>query len=235
MVQTESATGGWGVGCVVIPHRPSLNSCDHDEVMTMETRGNEARGVLSGVGWSVLNAPEHVGTVPGLYAIHASVQVWGDLGLAHREDIPLYVGKSESSLVERELGQHFAIDPSVQARTGGSTVRRSFAALLRVPLKLRAVPRNKENPERFANFGLEPEGDRVLTRWMHDHLTLAVWPMPEGFSLAELSAVEVNVIRAWTPPLNIKDNPGRLRQLRVARADLAAEAKEWAMTASLVT
>jgi hypothetical protein len=59
------------------------------------------------------------------------------------------VGKSEDSLVEREIWQHLAIDSAVQAWTGGSTVRRSFAALLREPLQLRRVPRNKDNPERF--------------------------------------------------------------------------------------
>lgn len=191
--------------------------------MTIEAYGREARGVLSGAGWSVLDASEHVGSVPGLYSIHAAAEAWGDLGLEHRAGIPLYVGKSESSLADRELGQHFAIDPAVQARTGGSTVRRSFAALLREPLGLRGVPRNKEKPERFANFGLEPEGDRLLTRWMHEHLTLTVWTMPENLHLSRLEDVEVDVIRSWTPPLNIKDNPGRLRHLRVARAHLATE------------
>lgn len=212
--------------------RPGLHSCDHDEVKTIEAYGREACGVLSGTGWSALDALEQVGSVPGLYSIHAVAQVWGGLGLEHRAGIPLYVGKSESSLADRELGQHFAIDPARQARTGGSTVRRSFAALLREPLGLRGVPRNKEKPERFANFGLEPEGDLLLTRWMHEHLTLAVWPMPEHLPVSRLEAIEVAVIQLWTPPLNIKDNPGRLRQLRVARAHLAIEAKAWSLAAS---
>lgn len=202
--------------------------------MTIEAYGREARGVLSGAGWSVFDASEHVSSVPGLYSIHAAAGVWGDLGLEHRAGIPLYVGKSESSLAGRELGQHFAIDPAVQARTGGSTVRRSFAALLREPLGLRGVPRNKEKPERFANFGLERDCDRRLTRWMHEYLTLAVWPIPVSLPISKLEAVEVSVIRSWTPPLNIKDNPGRLRHLRVARAYLAAEAKAWAVAADLL-
>ena len=49
--------------------------------MTIEAYGIDARGVLSGVGWSVLDASEHVGSVPGLYSIHAAAEAWGDLGL----------------------------------------------------------------------------------------------------------------------------------------------------------
>lgn len=131
---------------------------------TTETYGEDARSILCSAGWSILAASEHVRSVPGLYSIHAAAEVWSELGLVHRAGIPLYVGKSESSLADRELGQHFAIDPAVQARTGSSAVRRSFAALLREPLGLRGVPRNTDKPERFANFGLEAEGDHILTR-----------------------------------------------------------------------
>jgi hypothetical protein len=195
---------------------------------TIETYAIEARGALSKPGWAILDAPQHVRSVPGLYSIQATSNVWRELGLDYRTDVPLYVGKSESSLAARELGQHFAIDLSKTARTGGSTVRRSFAALLREPLGLRGVPRNKEKPERFANFGLDPDDDRSLTRWMHEHLALTVWVKPDDLSFSALKAVEVNVIRSWTPPLNIQDNPGRLPHLRLARAHLAAEAKAWA-------
>lgn len=59
---------------------------------------------------------------------------------------------------------------------------------------------------------------------MHDRLTLAVRPMPAGLPLSDLEAIETDVIRAWTPPLNIRRNPGRLRTLRVARSIMAAEA-----------
>lgn len=110
-----------------------------------------------------MEASAHVEPVPGLYAIHAGGEAWVELGLEHRPDIPLYVGMSKSSLVTRELGQHFAIGPEVPARTGGSTVRCSFAALQCEPLQLRGVPRHQERPERPANYGLESEGDARLT------------------------------------------------------------------------
>lgn len=198
----------------------------------IETYGRAARVALNDARWPIVDAPMHVEPVPGLYAIHALEPEWIELGIEYRPGIPLYIGKSEGSLVNRELGEHFAINPDVPARTGGSTVRRSFAALLRCPLQLHGLPRNKHNPERFANYGLEPDADRRLTAWMHARLTLAVWPMPRNLPLSDLEAVEVDVIHAWTPPVNIRDNPGRLRQLRVARAVMATEAKAWAAEAT---
>jgi hypothetical protein len=197
-------------------------------VTTIEEHAGQARIALAAAGWVISDAAPMVSSVPGLYSIHAAENGWADLSLDFRAGVPLYVGKSESSLAGRELGQHFAIDPALPARTGGSTVRRAFAALLREQLGLRGVPRNKENPERFANFGLEPDGDHLLTQWMHEHLTLAVWPMPGNLGVKKLGAVEIDVIKYWTPPLNIKDNPGRLRHLRTARAQLATDARSWA-------
>lgn len=193
----------------------------------IEAHGTNARIALSAARWPIVDAPAHVDPVPGLYAIHASGEGWAELGLEYRADVPLYVGMSKSSLVTRELGQHFAIDPEVPARTGGSTVRRSFAALLRESLQLRGVPRNLARPERPANYGLEPEGDARLTAWMHRSLTLAVWSMPAELPLSQLESVETDVIRTWTPPLNIRRNPARLRRLSVARQALANDARAW--------
>lgn len=205
--------------------------CDYGEVTTVETYSRAARTALSNVGCSILDAPKYVRPVPGLYSIHAKEGAWAELGLDYRAGIALYVGKSESNLFQRELRQHFAIAPGVSPSTGSSTVRRSFAALLREPLGLRGVPRNKEQPERFANFGLEPEGDSLLTRWMHENLTMAVWEMPEDMSASMLAVLEAEIIRLWTPPLNIQKNPDKVPHLRAARARLAADAKEWALAA----
>ena len=109
---------------------------------------------------------------PGLYAVHGSAATWTALNLGEPpDDRPLYVGKSESSLHSRDVMTHFG-----NGRTGSSTVRRSFAALLRQRLDLRGVPRNRAAPERCANYGLTPEHDTLLTQWMRSHLQLAVWP-----------------------------------------------------------
>jgi len=68
-----------------------------------------------------------VPAAPGLYAIYGNGDVWEELGLGDPPDgRPLYVGKAEDSLASRDLKTHLG-----NGRTGSSTVRRSFAALLR--------------------------------------------------------------------------------------------------------
>lgn len=193
----------------------------------IEELGRDARHALGADRWQIIDAPAHIDPVPGLYAIHADSEAWRELRIDHRPGVPLYVGKSETNLVDRELGEHFAIDPALPARTGGSTVRRSFAALLRETLQLHGVPRNKSNPGHFPNYGLEPDADERLTRWMHDRLAIAVWPLPSILPIIRLEEVETDVIRAWTPPINIRRNPGRLRNLSLARSIMADEARAW--------
>lgn len=187
----------------------------------------QAREQLGGPGWAIGEASDHVPSQPGLYAIHAPKSVWADLGFDYRTSTPLYVGKAQRSLVGRDLRDHFAVGPNARARTGSSTVRRSFAALLREQLELSGVPRNLEKPERFANFGLEPEADLRLTAWMHSQLTLAAWGAPEGLSPQSLTSIETSLIVDWCPPMNIEKNPNVSRTLREARAFMAAEAAAW--------
>lgn len=159
---------------------------------------------------------------PGLYAIHGPRAVWVELGLGAPPDgRPLYVGKSESSLHHRDVSTHFN-----SGRTGSSTVRRSFAALLADSLDLRGVPRNPDEPSRFANYGLNSEHDDVLTRWMRSNLTLAVWERDVAISL---DAVETRVLDRLVPPLNISKvtTPWR-RHVRESRRQMADEARQWA-------
>lgn len=100
----------------------------------------------------------------------------------------MYVGKAEESLASRDLKTHFAT-----GKTGQSTVRRTFAALLREPLRLRAVPRNLANPDGRASCAVDADGDARLTTWMHQHLSLSFWAKPDG---AALRPVEVAVLRS---------------------------------------
>ncbi|HCJ49555.1 MAG TPA: hypothetical protein DHW40_09550 [Microbacterium sp.] len=181
---------------------------------------------LSGDRWATTDAVEHVPARPGLYAIYGDEPAWTELLLEPSPTQPLYIGKAEDSLVSRDLNSHFATNPRSKPRTGSSTVRRSFAALLRESLQLEAVPRNLANPERFANYALAPGGDERLNAWMHSRLTLAVWPAPAETPI-RLKDVETLVIEHFTPPLNIDKNPGRLARLSRARAEMAAEASRW--------
>lgn len=168
------------------------------------------------------DAAGHVPGVAGLYAIYGDVDVWLQLGLGEPpDDRPLYVGKAEDSLASRDLKTHFG-----SGRTGSSTVRRSFAALLRERLDLHAQPRNPSKPERFANYGLPLDGDQRLTHWMGEHLRLAVWPKPSGVVLVD---VERALLVTWQPPLNLKDvHTPWSDHLSAARKVMAAEARGWA-------
>lgn len=188
-----------------------------------------AIAALSGERWAIVDASDHVPPRPGLYAIYGDDQAWQDLPLPPTPDQPLYVGKAERSLVSRDLNGHFATNPNSKPNTGGSTVRRSFAALLRDALELHAVPRNLNNPERFANYGLAEGGDATLNGWMHSRLSLAVWPAPESMN-PPLGSVETQVIVHFTPPLNLDKNPNKLIRLSRARAEMAAEAALWRST-----
>ncbi|AVL96150.1 MULTISPECIES: GIY-YIG nuclease family protein [Microbacterium] len=187
---------------------------------------NPAVAALTGERWAIMEAAQLVPARPGLYAIYGDEQAWRDLQLEPAPDHPLYVGKAEESLVSRDLNGHFATNPKSKPRTGGSTVRRSFAALLRDFLDLHAVPRNLAKPERFANYALADGGDARLNEWMHARLQLSVWPAPADMRVP-LGDVETSVIVRLTPPINLDKNPGRLPRLSAARAAMAAEAAAW--------
>lgn len=186
-----------------------------------------AAEALAGSGHPIATAVDHVPNEPGLYAIHAHSEVWRELGLTAGElGVPLYVGKAEDSLVTRELRTHFAVGNGTASTTGSSTVRRSFAALLRQPLKLRAVPRNLNKPGYFSNYSLEPDGDHRLTECMHANLTLAVWPKPQD-APQSLRTIEKGVIIQWSPPLNLTDVAQPSKMLKQARMAMANEALSW--------
>ena len=171
---------------------------------------------------ALANAEAVVPPVPGLYAIYGGSTEWAELGLGKpADDRPLYVGKSESSLADRDLRTHFG-----NGRTGSSTVRRTFAALLHDTLGLRGIPRNPARPERFANYGLSPEHDQLLTGWMRSRLALAVW---SAVGSASLIATERAVLQRWQPPLNLKDvQTPWSATISAARRVMAAEARAYA-------
>jgi hypothetical protein len=137
-------------------------------------------------------------------------------------DRPLYVGKAEDSLVARDVKTHFG-----DGRTGQSTVRRSFAALLHDELGLRGIPRNTEKPGYSANYGLSAAHEAVLTRSMRERLMLAVWSKPADCTYA-LAAIEAVLLAEWQPPLNLQGivTPWTAR-LKSARAVMAEEARTW--------
>ncbi len=179
---------------------------------------------LAGLRWSRTEASPHCPSRPGLYAIYPrdALAVWDALRLGRPpEGRPLYVGKAEDSLRTRDLLGHF------DGGTGSSTLRRSFAALLRERLDLVACPRNPEEPGYFAHFGLEPESEDRLTAWMSESLALAVRAKPAAD--VQLVPIERAIVRAWLPPLNLTYviTPWTAR-VKAARQVMADHARSWA-------
>lgn len=180
-----------------------------------------ALGSLAGPLLAMADAERAVPSAPGIYAFHGDAKVWRQLGLGEPpDDRPLYVGKAERSLAARDVRTHFST-----GKTGSSTLRRSLAGLLVDALELHGRPRNIENPEGFANFGLEPAGDERLTEWMFEHLRIGVWPSSDGVVLDE---IETAVLARLLPPLNLDKVATRWRaQVRSGRRRLADQARAW--------
>lgn len=210
-------------------HRSSDRGFPYPDGMDLIELGlvTVAMDALDGPGHPIAGASDHVPNVPGLYSIHAKPETWRELRLPGREPgIPLYVGKAEDSLVTRELKTHFAVGRGATSTTGSSTVRRSFAALLREALRLRAIPRNLDKLGYYSNYSLEPDGDARLTEWMHANLTLAVWPMPPDAPLP-LRAIEKGVLARWNPPLNLTDVAEPSQLVKLSRRVMAEQARTW--------
>lgn len=101
-----------------------------------------------------------VPNAPGLYAIWADGAVTEQLGISQDgRAAPIYIGKAERSLRNRDLRAHFGVDDA-KVRSGSSTVRRSLAALLADELALRPVPRGKIAVDASKGFSLHPEDER---------------------------------------------------------------------------
>ena len=182
----------------------------------------DAMRCLGASGYSIAEALVMVPNVPGLYALHARPAIWTLLGFEDRgRGVPLYVGKAEKSLVSRDLKTHFS-----SGQTGSSTLRRSFAALLRESLDLHAIPRNPAKPGYFSMFALSSEGDQTLTDWMREHLTLAVWPKPAD-EICILDDVETAVLDQWQPPMNLAKVRQPSPSLKAARKHMADVARGW--------
>lgn len=164
-----------------------------------------------------------VPNAPGLYAIWADGAVTEQLGIGQDgRAAPIYIGKAERSLRDRDLRAHFGVDgPNV--RSGSSTLRRSLAALLVDELELRPVPRGNTAGAAARGFSLHPEDERRLTAWMQDRLLLTTWALPGTLGI-RLGDVELRAIRHWDPPLNIVHAPTSRTALRAARAALRSRA-----------
>lgn len=169
------------------------------------------------------NDIENFSLFPGIYGVF----FWGStfpLGSARKavENRSLiYVGKTESSQVERDLHQHFA-----SGETGRSTLRRSIGAILRRELGLLPEPRNgrEKSDRKYRNYKFEAGGENRLTEWMRTNLGLSFFEYDEP--PIEIKRLERQIIAAASPILNLTNNRTNLwrseiRRLRDECVDLA--------------
>lgn len=170
-------------------------------------------------------AAADVPNAPGLYAVWADGAVVEQLGIgSHGHAAPIYIGKAERSLRDRDLRAHFGVDEA-KVRSGSSTLRRSLSALLADELGLRPVPRGKTAGAASQGFSLHPEDEGRLSEWMQGRLELTTWALPAALG-TRLGDVESLIIRHWDPPLNIVHAPTCRKALRAARAALRSRARD---------
>jgi hypothetical protein len=134
----------------------------------------------------------------------------------------LYIGKTESSQEERDVGEHLA-----NGKTGQSTPRRSLGALLREQLNLRPQPRSHSemSEKRFTNYKFDEAGEEALTAWMKKHLGLGFCELAE-LTVHELESTREEPNQVGKTSLNILNNPegpyrSRLESARKHCATLA--------------
>lgn len=127
--------------------------------------------------------------VPGLYAIFARGP--GTLGeVSVPSDGIIYIGQT-IDLVQRN---HFRA-----VHSGFHSPRRSFGAILKDRLNLRAIPRSSGRSEtNYKNFRFTDAGEAALSSWMEVNLDYAIHP-----SSGDLLALERDAIRSAEPPLNL--------------------------------
>jgi hypothetical protein len=152
--------------------------------------------------------------LPGMYAWWIDAQ--GAAGLAPSLGLRLtpgriYVGQAgatawpsgkrrDATLLSRISLMHLG------ARITFSTLRLTLAASLREGLSLIVTGAKI----------LAPESEERLTEWMHEHLTVSIWPFDDVDALDE---VEHAVLNRLDPPLNLRHMPltpmrQRLKELR---------------------
>ncbi len=128
--------------------------------------------------------------LPGIYALYLTPGTALPDVVTEMSGL-LYIGMTESSLVERN---HLT-----RKASGFSSPRRSLGTLLKQKLDLRAVPRSLGlSASNIRNFSFTPEGESRLTDWMMAHLDY-------GFATIQhdVKRVEGRLIAERRPPLNL--------------------------------
>lgn len=140
---------------------------------------------------------------PGIYALFFVGNEFPLKQVQPSKDQIVYIGKTESSQISRDRNTHFA-----SGKTGSSTLRRSFGAMLMKDLSLKPIPRSKSNSstERTSHYKFDKPSEEKLTQWMQENLGLSFYPFPCGKKA--IDNLETQLIDDLRPILNIdRKNP----------------------------
>lgn len=143
-------------------------------------------------------------TGPGLYAIsvtHASALPAPFSTLADRVERLLYVGKATVSLRERLL------DQELRAK-GHGTFFRSVGAVL----GYRPVPGSLVGKANQHNFVFVPTDRLAIRNWLSQNVVASAIAIDR-----DLDSLEIDLIRQYTPLLNLDHNPAPVQELVDAR------------------
>ena len=157
---------------------------------------------------SALAAPRE----PGVYALFLNDKSLGRFRAG--ADGLVYVGTSEN-LAQRHFDTHFS-----STGTGFSTVRRSFGAILKSKLQLKARARGRGlTRQDLLCYVFDSLGERRLTEWMERNVQVAVHPTRDA------TVAETSLISFAEPLLNLTKwkNPYRteIKRLRAICVDEA--------------
>lgn len=170
------------------------------------------------------NKVDYFSKKPGIYAIGCNAEMFP---LLSAKDIKkgkiIYIGKTLSSQEKRDEKTHFK-----SGGTKNSTLRRSLGAILREKLQLIPIPRSytEKTEKRFTNYCFDERGEKLLTEWMRDNLSLSFWEF-EG-SVNEIEAIETDIIQQLIPILNLKNNNKNLwkEEIKALRKTCSELAKQ---------
>ncbi|WP_323757985.1 GIY-YIG nuclease family protein [Roseivirga sp.] len=159
---------------------------------------------------------------PGIYALFF---IGSDFPLENckpKQDQIIYIGKTESSQASRDRDTHFA-----DGKTGSSTLRRSFGAMLRKSLNLIPIPRGLADIEkkRTSHYKFDEASEKKLSQWMRANLALSFHE--HNGSLSALDELETRLIQMQVPLLNID----RKNQGNPSKSIISALRKETGMIA----
>ena len=133
----------------------------------------------------------------------------------------LYIGKTEYSQLKRDKKTHFT-----SGKTGSSSVRRTFGAILRDELSLVPIPRStkEKSDKKYRNYKFMENSEERLTTWMLQNLSLSFWKY--SMDDESLDDIETQLIKKYVPVLNHRYNPrnpyrAEIYKLRKRCRDLA--------------